>query len=72
MSLDGGPLFSVWCLNVYVTSLASVLYGGWVRAEPICPGHKGAVAGCKSRPMGDGRRQRGKTPEVYTPGADVF
>ena len=41
MSLDGGPLFSAWSLNAYVTFLASVLYSGWVRAGPTHLGTKG-------------------------------
>ncbi len=74
MPLNGGPLFSVWCLNVYVTSLASVLYGGWVRAGPTCPGTKEAVAGrvCLVR-WGMVADSEGENPRaIYTGGSQII
>ena len=52
MSLDGGPLFSAWSLNVYVTFLASVLYSGWVGAGPTCPGTGGRGRVCVPSDVG--------------------
>jgi hypothetical protein len=60
--LDGGPLFSVWCLNVYVTSLASVLYGGWVRTGPTPPGTRGRGRVCVPSDVGWSPRGAGMLP----------
>jgi hypothetical protein len=57
ISLDGGTLFSAWSLNVYVTFLASVLYSGWMRAGPTCPGTRGRGRVCV--PSDAGRSPRG-------------
>jgi hypothetical protein len=62
ISLDGGPLFSAWSLNVYVTFLASVLYSGWMRAGPTCPGTRGRGRVCVPSDAGRSPKGAGMLP----------
>ena len=53
--MDGGPLFSVGCLNAYCNFSSVVLYGGWVGAGPTRLAAEGR-GGCAFRLMWDGPR----------------
>jgi len=68
MSLGGGPLFSAWCLNAYVMFLASVLYGGLVRAGPTRLGTKGPWPGVRPVQWGMVADNDGKNPRTIHTG----